>query len=118
MTKPVRLQLQRRARFNLQRLSQESNGLACVNVARPSKWGNPFPIGGRVYDPATGGPLLVRDAAHAVALHRGWLLQVLDHERGGALTAALGYLRGRNLACWCQPGHPCHADVLLELANK
>jgi hypothetical protein len=26
-------------------------------------------------------------------------------------------LRGRNLACWCKPGQPCHADVLLKLAN-
>lgn len=26
-------------------------------------------------------------------------------------------LRGKNLACWCKPGAPCHADVLLELAN-
>lgn len=28
-------------------------------------------------------------------------------------------LRGKNLACWCKrDGEPCHADVLLELANK
>lgn len=27
-------------------------------------------------------------------------------------------LRGRNLACWCRPGTPCHADVLLEIANR
>lgn len=27
-------------------------------------------------------------------------------------------LRGKNLACWCPPGVPCHADVLLELANR
>jgi hypothetical protein len=27
-------------------------------------------------------------------------------------------LRGKNLACWCKPGEPCHADVLLELANS
>lgn len=26
-------------------------------------------------------------------------------------------LEGKNLACWCPPGEPCHADVLLELAN-
>jgi hypothetical protein len=26
-------------------------------------------------------------------------------------------LRGRSLACWCPLGSPCHADVLLELAN-
>lgn len=27
-------------------------------------------------------------------------------------------LRGKNLACWCKPGSPCHADVLLEIANR
>lgn len=27
-------------------------------------------------------------------------------------------LRGKNLACWCKPGEPCHADVLLEIANS
>ena len=26
-------------------------------------------------------------------------------------------LAGRNLACWCPLDQPCHADVLLELAN-
>ena len=26
-------------------------------------------------------------------------------------------LRGKNLACWCREGSPCHADVLLEIAN-
>lgn len=27
-------------------------------------------------------------------------------------------LRGANLACWCRLYQPCHADVLLELANR
>ena len=26
-------------------------------------------------------------------------------------------LRGKNLACFCPIDQPCHADVLLELAN-
>lgn len=26
-------------------------------------------------------------------------------------------LRGKDLACWCRLDQPCHADVLLELAN-
>lgn len=29
----------------------------------------------------------------------------------------LSKLRGKNLACWCPLDQPCHADVLLELAN-
>lgn len=27
-------------------------------------------------------------------------------------------LAGKNLACWCHPGDPCHADVLLQIANR
>jgi hypothetical protein len=27
-------------------------------------------------------------------------------------------LRGKNLACWCRLDQSCHADVLLELANR
>jgi hypothetical protein len=30
----------------------------------------------------------------------------------------LAPLRGRDLACWCPLDQPCHADVLLELANR
>ncbi len=35
-----------------------------------------------------------------------------------SLNAALDELRAKNLACWCKPGAPCHADALLELANS
>lgn len=28
------------------------------------------------------------------------------------------YLRGKDLACWCPLNQPCHADVLLEIANE
>lgn len=28
-----------------------------------------------------------------------------------------GELEGRDLACWCPLSEPCHADVLLDLAN-
>jgi hypothetical protein len=27
-------------------------------------------------------------------------------------------LRGKDLACWCPLDQPCHADVLLEIANR
>ena len=30
----------------------------------------------------------------------------------------LAPLKGRNLACWCKEGEPCHADILLKLANE
>jgi hypothetical protein len=27
-------------------------------------------------------------------------------------------LKGRDLACWCSLDGPCHADVLIEIANS
>jgi len=34
------------------------------------------------------------------------------------LVKRLPELRGKDLVCWCPLDKPCHADVLLELANK
>jgi hypothetical protein len=33
-------------------------------------------------------------------------------------AACVHRLRGRDLACWCPLDQPCHADVLLEIANR
>jgi hypothetical protein len=30
----------------------------------------------------------------------------------------LSELKGKNLACFCKEDEPCHADILLKLANK
>ena len=70
-----------------------------VYVGRPGRWGNPYLLTGH-------------SPAEAVALYRAWLL-----ERPDLLAAARAGLAGRSLACWCPPGTPCHADVLLDLAN-
>lgn len=40
------------------------------------------------------------------------------HARRSAILARLPSLTGHPLGCRCKPGEPCHADVLLELANK
>ena len=37
--------------------------------------------------------------------------------RTAAALILHGELAGRDLACWCPLDQPCHADVLLELAN-
>lgn len=75
-----------------------------IYVGRGSKWGNPFTFenSGQVH-PA------LRFACEVAPLYRPGLLDPL---------------RGKDLACWCpltdKDGNPapCHADVLLELANK
>lgn len=35
-----------------------------------------------------------------------------------AFREAVESLRGLDLVCWCPLDQPCHADVLLELANR
>ncbi|WP_229722399.1 DUF4326 domain-containing protein [Xylophilus rhododendri] len=96
-----------------------------VKVDRTTIWGNPFRVGDQV--DAGHGTVEIKDAATAVVLFR----DQLDRD-GGYLghTARRGSahvwvstddirreLRGKNLACWCRLGTPCHADVLLQLAN-
>ncbi|MDQ6627829.1 MAG: DUF4326 domain-containing protein, partial [Pseudomonadota bacterium] len=34
-----------------------------------------------------------------------------------AAAAIRSALAGRDLACWCAPGSPCHAELLLRIAN-
>lgn len=69
-----------------------------ISVARPSKWGNPFIVG--------------KDgsAAAVVARFRAWAEPQREQVRKD--------LAGKDLACFCRLDQPCHADVLLELANS
>lgn len=95
-----------------------------VVVARPSKWGNPFAVGGEyVIDDEDGvGVLTVRTRSDAAEIFGAWLtgqsLWVDNAEnRRSWMLDHLHELAGKTLACWCpQPG-PCHAHVLAELAN-
>jgi len=72
-----------------------------IVVTRPTKWGNPHPL------------TLGRD--EAVRRFRDDLL-------AGRLRVGVDdvrrELRGRDLACYCPLDGPCHADVLLEIANN
>ena len=81
-----------------------------VIVARPSKWGNPIKVGEtlkvKVGDDTLG--QLVATAMFAVYLFRRYV----EHYK-----VDVSELRGKDLACWCPLDQPCHADVLLELAN-
>jgi uncharacterized protein DUF4326 len=107
--KPVRLQLSRKKGFSLQDASWSLNGLQAVSVARPGKWGNQF---------------LIADFGQkgAVRQYRRWVDGFVMYAsqlegRDELLAAAVVELYGKNLACWCKPGDPCHADILLEIAN-
>lgn len=75
-----------------------------VCVTRPGPWGNYAAI-------RAGTPM----GQAAVDAFRAWI----ENEAGEAFKGAVkSALRGKNLACWCKLDHPCHADVLLELANE
>lgn len=92
-----------------------------VVVSRPSKWGNPFD-----WREARDEYGCTEWWAKAVAasIYRDWLTMVEPERIHPALRPArvailanLADLRGKNLACWCPLGSPCHGDVLLELVN-
>ncbi|WP_442892532.1 DUF4326 domain-containing protein [Ensifer sp. CCNWLY38] len=120
---PVRLQLSRSKGFNLQCHSVEANGLSAVNVARPFRYGNPvtqqdFLELQAIWKEMGRKPIEGPWQQHAVRCFDAWLGGEFA-ELGKPPTAAeiRRDLKGKNLACWCKPGAPCHADVLLEIAN-
>jgi hypothetical protein len=77
------------------------NGLPIIYVGRPTKWGNPFTTGSRE----------ARVTAYREKLMQGFLCEDF------ATEMISDELAGKNLACWCPLDVPCHADVLLAMAN-
>ena len=74
-------------------------GRNTINGWRASKWANKFVVGKH------------GTRAECIALYAKWLCD--DPER---VAQCQTELHGMNLLCWCAP-EPCHADVLLDLAN-
>ena len=97
---PVRIQRKRTKGF---RLPENT-----VCVSRPSKWGNPFIVG------------VHGDAQKCVDMYRAALRGPDPMLTISTSTdpAYVSELRGKNLACWCGIGRPCHADTLIEMANR
>ena len=46
-----------------------------------------------------------------------WFRAWVEWTENDISVNVMGVLGGRDLACWCPLDQPCHADVLLELAN-
>ena len=104
--KPLRVQLSRAKGW---RMPENT-----VKVDRTTKWGNPFKVGQYIQvDPS--GPVAVCFSVYeTVVAFRGYC----NHSIGRQFVVdARAELAGKNLACWCALDKPCHADVLLELAN-
>lgn len=94
-----------------------------VKVDRSTRFGNPYVSGEPInmkqarrwgWNISPGGQCIVcGDAADAVAKFRHalfWDVAIHDFIRNE--------LGGRDLACWCPLDQPCHADVLIEIANS
>ena len=101
-----------------------------VYVGRPSKWGNPWTIesalNSKFWHPEECAEVVVdefeawlnNDEYMSMDEHLGmWKRPEIQKQRAEIL-ASLNELRGKNLACWCPLDQPCHADVLLKLANE
>ncbi len=110
VSQPGRIQLSRKKGWRLPPNT--------VVVSRPHRWGNPFKVGGYAEVPNSRGSTLrlIRDRASAVRWFKAMLRQ--GKTPPFALANMRSELAGKNLACWCPLGEPCHADVLLRLANE
>ena len=95
--KPIRVQQRRTAGW------RKPEG--AIAVGRGTRWGNPFVVGR--------GRDQVRTNLEAVEKYRAYVLS-----EPGMLTEVRRWLVGADLMCWCRIGEPCHADVLLALANN
>ena len=126
-------------RITLSRAKGWRKPAGAIIVARPSIWGNPWGFGdpGKLSALGAAYALPVMTQVEAVATYRSWLrgdhlahlpdcmtpfgrVAIKDHlhARRRLIHANLHALRGHDLACWCKDGTPCHADVLLEIANQ
>lgn len=124
MTEPARIQRSRAKGWRMP--------AGAVYVGRPTLWGNWFVeyqgtvhlvSGGRgscldiMREPAPA------DAAEAFRFFlagrwpEGERFQTVREWRARILER-LPELRSKSLACWCALDRPCHADVLLDLANR
>lgn len=112
MSNPMRIQRRRTTGWRMPK--------GAVYVGRPTRWGNPY---------------RVAPDAPEIVLHddgRWWTVRsdarsfVVGEFRADLVTGALAFtvddvrrgLAGRDLVCWCPLDQSCHADVLLDLANR
>jgi hypothetical protein len=110
MTMPHRIQLKRSKGW---RMPENT-----IKVDRSTRYGNPFELHENGGTWSVSGPDFKRSnlssKAEAIATSVGAYRRWVETGHAPDITA----LRGKNLACWCVLDGPCHADTLLELANR
>lgn len=132
MTKPVRLQLSRAKGFDLQAASRAVNQLPAAKVDRTTPFGNHYRVDkepfGSQWWVATNGTVVAEFSSKTEAIADAVERFRVDVTNSGSHNHRFLYpvptktdifkaLRGRNLACWCKQGTPCHAEILLDIAN-
>lgn len=95
-----------------------------VYVGRPTKWGNPYCVGASYCDDVFHDAKLIYikswnniDAQTAVNFYEEAIALRYPVIKF-TVDEIIAELRGKDLACWCPLDKPCHADVLLRLANR
>lgn len=95
-----------------------------VYVGRPSKFGNPYRIievQKDCFNLAHISGDLTLLVAWAIPKEMAIELAVMKFKDALTINHKVTIkkeLAGKNLACFCPVGQPCHADVLLEIANS
>lgn len=121
MTTPKRIQRKRTKGWRMPE--------GAVYVGRGSCYGNPFRAyehckgedwgvmdTGRLHSPMGHGWTKVGAINFAIRAYEG-VLKDIYRPNSSAEYALIQTLKGKDLVCWCPPDRPCHADVLLEIAN-
>ena len=138
MSAPVRIQRKRTKGWKMPENT--------VSVTRPGKWGNPFNFSSpdncwnalalgcrgdragrqeasvrafRNWIANPGGRVKEMDFGVVIEA-KGQTIPVGPRAKAGmapSITEIREVLAGKNLACFCALDQPCHADVLLEIAN-
>lgn len=136
---PIRVQLRRTKGW---RMPENT-----VKVDRTTRWGNPFNFKAPAHcwtalsygckgDPAgrheasikafrqwvSSGKFMLLTGVGLYAEHKGRKVPLgvspdVAAPRAPTIAQIQAALRGKNLGCWCSLDQPCHADVLIELAN-
>lgn len=73
-----------------------------VYVGRPTKYGNPYQVSSNATDE------FIKKQIDKYEQSMGMMLK----------QDAIKELKGKNLACFCPLDKPCHADVILKIANQ
>jgi hypothetical protein len=95
-----------------------------VYVGRPTKWGNPCKVqkskSGVFKWEVVGsnGNVMASTSTRERAIDMSVGFYRFFFTRNLKKWGEINELRGKDLACWCPLDSPCHADILLELANK